>query len=238
MIWISTLTYFNNYNQAGKKNLFPMLNEGFKSKSSIHCRGVFCTENSVVARSWAHSAQSNAERQQGWDVFTNKLSCWLPSHTSCVTASTELSCCYWQPMAKLQQMQLNYTKLVLLCRGAWCNDPRGATQYWSAMKQLLCWGRAALQDLEPLHCMKPSAQRVYFTLTQKPAVRKERRNYSLPHRGECLIRRGQHSPRREAEPPGLIANPRSSHSLLPRKRIEHFHVIIVCWWAGNYCYVG
>lgn len=195
--------------------------------------------NSVVARSWAHSPQSNAERQQGWNVFTNKLSCWLPSHTSCVTASTELSCCYLQPMAKLQQMQLKYTKLVPLCRGAWCNDPRGATQYWSAMKQLLCRGRAALQDLEPLHCMKPSAQRVYYTFTQKPAVRKERRNYSLPRRGECLIRRGHHSPRQEAEPPGLTANCKPfALTPSPQKDWTDFHGIIVCWWAGNYCCAG
>lgn len=94
----------------------------------------------MVARCWAHLPRSDAERQQCWDVFTNKLSCWLPSHTSCVTASTELSWCYLEPIAKSQQMQLKYTKLVLLCRSAWCNYPRGATQYWSAMKQLLYWG--------------------------------------------------------------------------------------------------
>lgn len=124
-----------------------MLNEGFKSESSIPMQRHFLYSGkqqtppgSMVARSWAHLPQSQAERQQCWDVFTNKLSYWLPSHTLCVAASTELSCCYLEPTAKLQQMQLKYTKLVLSGRSAWCNYPRGATQYWNAMKQPLYWG--------------------------------------------------------------------------------------------------
>lgn len=124
-----------------------MLNEGLKSKSSIPKQRHFLYRRkqqtppgSMVASSWARLSQSDAKRQQCWDVFTNKLSYWLPSHTSCVTASTELSCCCLDPIAKLQQMQLKYTKFVLSCRSAWCNYPRGATQYWSATKQHLCWG--------------------------------------------------------------------------------------------------
>lgn len=124
-----------------------MLNEGLKSESSIPMQRHFLYRRkqqtppgSMVASSWARSPHSDAKRQQCWDVFTNKWSYWLPSHTLCVTASTELSCCYLDPIAKLQQMQLKYTKLVLLCRSAWCNYPRGATQYWSATKQYLCWG--------------------------------------------------------------------------------------------------
>lgn len=123
-----------------------MLNEGFKSKIIYSNAETFSVQKeqqtppgSMVAGSWAHLPQSDAERQC-WDVFRHKQSSWLPSRTSCVTASTELSCCYLEPIAKLQQMQLKYTKLVLLCRSAWCNHPRGAAQYWSAMKQPLCWG--------------------------------------------------------------------------------------------------
>lgn len=79
---------------------------------------------------------------------------------------------------------------------------------------------AALQDLEPLHCMKPSAHRVYFTFTQKPAVRKERRNYSLPHREEVVDVKGTPFSEAGGRVPWVHCKPKIFALALPHKRIE------------------
>lgn len=82
MIWNSTLTYFNNHNRSGK-----MLNEAFKSKSSIpmqrhvlyQSKQLQTPAGSAVAGSRAHFPQSDAKSKPCWDVLTNRLCYWLSS---------------------------------------------------------------------------------------------------------------------------------------------------------------
>lgn len=215
----------------------------------------------MVARSWARLPQSNAERQQCWDVFTNKLSHWLPSLTSCVTASTELPWCYLDPVAKLQQMQLKYTKLVLSCRSAWYNYPRGATQYWSAMEQPLYWavGCTAGFGAIALHETFSTPSLFHFHTKascqegeEKPLFATRRR--SSWYEGDTILKAGGRVPwvHCETKISALTPSPQKNwadfhvitHSLVSRKlllcrlrfsHLEHKRLQSAAWLLGRCC---
>lgn len=155
----------------------------------------------MVARSWAHLPQSDAERQQCWDVFTNKLSYWLPSCTLCATASTELPCSYLEPIAKLQQMQLKYTKSVLLCRSAWCNHPRGATQCWSAMKQHLYWGLGCTAGFGATALHETFSTTSLFHFHTKASCQEGEKKLLFATHKESQLIRSHHFSRQEVESP-------------------------------------
>lgn len=64
----------------------------------------------------------------------------LSSHMLSTTASRELFCHYLEQIAKLQQIQLWYTKPALSYSSDWCGCSTGATQYWSSRKHCTYYG--------------------------------------------------------------------------------------------------